>query len=211
MNYLKSYQLSLGLVPDGVVGKKTAAAMMRDLNIATPVHFAHFIAQARHESQDFSRGRENLNYSFPGLLKHFAKYFRLAELASYANKPVKIGNRIYANRMGNGDEASGDGFKYRGGGALQVTGKNNYQAYFKSVGLPEDSDPDLLAQGGHYFKSAKWYFDVNHVWNNCGTAQDCVLKVSKHINLGNANATGKPIGLDDRDTLTRQMFIVLNV
>jgi putative chitinase len=205
----------LGLTADGIIGPKTAEAMMKALGIKTKVEFALFLGQVKHESGNFSYARENLNYSADGLVKTWSTRFRhilpgesktinqgrdgkaIAEY--YARQPEKIANRVYANRMGNGDEASGDGWKYRGAGALQLTGKDNFLAYFKWSGLPPETDPNILEKPEHYFKSAKWFFDVNNVWRNCGKASErCCLAVSRHVNCGSPNAAKMPINFQER-------------
>lgn len=210
MNYLQVYQQAHGLDPDGVIGKNTAATMMQDLGIQSMTQFCHFIAQIKHESSNFRAGRENLNYSADALKKLFGKYFTQGELFHYARHPEAIANRIYGNRMGNGPESSGDGWKYRGTGALQLTGKNNCQAYFKDAGLPLDTDPDILLQPEHYFKTAKWFFDTNKVWQYCtDQSRECIVQTSKKINLGNALAKRDPIGLNERIELTNSLFTML--
>jgi putative chitinase len=211
MNYLQTYQQAHGLTPDGVIGKHTAEVMMKDLGIIDTVAFCHFIAQVQHESANFKAGRENLNYRAEVLKKLFKKYFKDSEYFNYAHHPEKIANRIYANRMGNGPEASGDGWKYRGTGALQLTGKKNTQSYFKYAGLPLDTDPDILLQPEHYFKTAVWYFNENKVWQYCtDKSNECVLNTSKKINLGNVNSTRTPIGYSERLALTDKLFISLD-
>jgi putative chitinase len=210
MNYLQTYQQAHGLTPDGVIGKQTAKVMMEDLGITSIVEFCHFIAQVEHESGHFTAGRENLNYSANGLVATFGKYFSPGEVASYARHPEKIANRVYANRMGNGDEASGDGWRNRGVGALQLTGADNIQQFLKSENLPLDTNPEVLIQPDFYFKTAKYFFDVNQVWKNCqGGADLNIIKVSKHINLGNADSIRKPNGLAERITLTKKYLHAL--
>lgn len=210
MNYLKQYQTAHGLTPDGLIGKNTANVMMTDLGIKTTVEFCHFIAQIKHESVQFTAGRENLNYGKDGLKNIFGKYFTANELIAYARQPEKIANRVYANRMGNGPESSGDGWKFRGTAALQLTGKNNILAYFKYVGLPEDTDPNVLLEPQHYFKTAIWFFDINNVWQYCeGQHDENVVLVSKKINLGNAFSKRTPIGLKERLVATNDLFSAL--
>lgn len=210
MNYLQTYQLAHGLTPDGIIGKDTAAVMMKDLGIGSIIEYCHFIAQIQHESGNFIAGRENLNYGEDGLLATFPHYFSSHDAHLYARQPEKIANRVYANRMGNQSEVSGDGWEYRGTGALQLTGKANLQAYLSSVGLPLDTDPNVLLQPEHYFRTAKFYFDTNQVWQYC-TSDDslCILKVSKKINLGNADSIRKPIGYDERVIATNNLFSTL--
>lgn len=147
-----------------------------------------FLAQCGHETVGFSVFIENLNYSRQGLLTVFKKYFTPETAKQYARHPEKIANRVYANRMGNGDEASGDGWRYRGRGLIQVTGKNNYQSFQSWVGekvSPESlvSDLDICVLSGF------WYWSVNGL-----SKISDIVTVTKRIN-GGTN------GLDDRRSL----------
>ena len=119
---------------------------------------AMFIAQIGHESINLSAVVENLNYSASGLLKTFSKYFTPETAAKYANKPEMIANRVYANRMGNGDEASGDGWRYRGRGLIQLTGKNNYSIMQLKDGIPCLDAPSILETPEYAVRSACWYW-----------------------------------------------------
>ena len=155
-------------------------------NITEPLRLAHFLAQLAHESADFTAVVENLNYSSDGLLKTFPKYFKDRAIADqYARKPQRIGSRVYANRMGNGDEASGDGFKYRGRGYLQLTGKSNYKAFSAFIGQDCVADPTLVANK-YPMDSAVWFFDVNKIWDICdrGAGEDVVKAVTRKVNGG---------------------------
>jgi len=118
MNQIEKFQQKNGLIPDGIVGPNTLGKMMRVFQLQSIAHAAHFLGQMAHESANFTREVENLNYSAAGLRKIFSKYFTPAQAAAYARQPVRIANRAYANRLGNGDEASGDGWKYKGRGPL---------------------------------------------------------------------------------------------
>lgn len=161
--------------------------------ITQPSRLAHFLAQLAHESGNFTAVVENLNYSSDGLLKTFPKYFKdKATADQYARNPQKIGSRVYANRMGNGDEASGDGFKYRGRGYLQLTGKDNYKAFSAFIGQDCVADPTLVANK-YPMDSAVWFFDVNKIWDICdkGAGEDVVKAVTRKVN-GGLN------GIDDR-------------
>ena len=140
---LISLQTKLGIAADGAFGPGTIKAAMAYYKM-TPERAAHFFAQTAHESGGFKVFSENLNYSAQGLQGIFGKYFPGNLEESYARKPEKIANRVYASRMGNGDEASGDGWKFRGRGALQTTGKDNYSQFAKHLGKPEIMEtPDL--------------------------------------------------------------------
>lgn len=155
-------------------------------NITQPLRLAHFMAQIAHESGDFKFKVENLNYSADGLLKVFPKYFKdKATADKYARKPEMIGSRVYASRMGNSDEASKEGFAFRGRGYLQLTGKDNYRAF--STFIKEDcvANPDLVATK-YPMDSAIWFFDKNKLWDICdkGATTDIVTQVTKRVNGG---------------------------
>lgn len=160
--------------------------------IVTPARVAGFIAQCQHESLDFTILQENLNYSAKGLRGVFGKYFPSDDLANaYARKPEMIANRVYASRMGNGDEASGDGWRFRGRGIIQITGRNNYTQCSKD--LFQDSslvdEPDLLRTPEYAVLTACWFWHKNSLNQICDRG-DIVL-LSKRIN-------GGTIGLEDR-------------
>jgi putative chitinase len=159
---------------------------MEKFGITNPLRLAHFLAQCSHESGEFKLFRENLNYSADGLKKVFPKYFPTDALANaYARQPDKIANRVYGNRMGNGDELSGEGFKFRGRGYIQLTGKDNYKAL--GTFLQEDllHDPDLVATK-YPLTSAGFFFQKNGLWAICdkGDGDDIVTSVTKRVNGG---------------------------
>lgn len=154
--------------------------------VTTPLRLAHFLAQCAHESGNFTAVKENLNYSADGLRKIFGKYFPTDALASqYARQPEKIANRVYASRMGNGDEKSGDGFKFRGRGYIQLTGKENYGAFDKIVEEDILANPDLVATK-YPLLSAAFFFNKNGLWAICdkGDSIDVVTMVTKRVNGG---------------------------
>jgi putative chitinase len=157
--------------------------------INTPLRISHFLAQLLHESGNLLRTTENLNYGAPGLLSTFRKYFTVEQATQYARKPERIAARVYANRMENGDEASGDGWKYRGRGYIQLTGKSNYKALTESLNVDFVANPDLVATPQYAALSAGWYWNSRGI-NKLADADD-VLKVTKAIN-------GGTIGLEDR-------------
>lgn len=126
--------------------------------IVSPLRIAAFIAQIAHESANLSAVQENLNYRGVRLLQVFPKYFNAGNVDAYAGNPTKIANRIYANRMGNGDEDSGDGFKYHGRGLIQITGKYNYAQLTTDAGVDYVNNPDLLAQPAAAAMSAAWFW-----------------------------------------------------
>ena len=197
---LKSLQTKLGLTADGAFGPGTMKAAMAYYKL-TPERAAHFFAQTSHESGGFTIFTENLNYSAQGLQNIFGKYFPGNLEESYARNPEKIANRVYASRMGNGDEASGDGWKYRGRGALQLTGKSNYQAFADYLKKPEImTSPDLVSTV-YAFESAMFFFDKNKLWSICdkGVNDAVILELTKRINGGTH-------GLEDRKSKTIKYY-----
>ena len=130
-------------------------------DISTPDRMAAFLAQTAHESGGFKRLAENLNYSAQALVKTWPSRFDAATAQAYARKPEKIANKVYASRMGNGDEASGDGWRYRGRGLIQITGRENYAACGAALGLPLLTQPELLEQPDGAAMSAAWFWQTN--------------------------------------------------
>jgi putative chitinase len=180
-----------GHIPDSVIAQIPETAEKFGLN--TPLRLAHFLAQCGHESGGFKATQENLNYSASGLKGIFAKYFKEAGLAEqYQRNPQKIASRVYGGRMGNGPESTGDGFKFRGRGYIQLTGKDNYSLFDKEV--PENllENPDLVATK-YPLLSAAWFFTKNglHKIADQGATDAVVTQVTKRVN-------GGTIGLADR-------------
>jgi putative chitinase len=198
---LKSLQEKIGVPADGAFGPGTLRAAMKFYKF-TPARAAHFFAQTAHESGNFKAFSENLNYGVTGLLSIFKKYFPTETKAlGYERKPEKIANLVYANRMGNGDEASGDGYKFRGRGALQLTGKDNYKAFADYMKQPEImTNPDLVATK-YSFESAIFFFDKNKLWAICdkGINDAAILELTKRINGGTH-------GLEDRKEKTYKYY-----
>jgi putative chitinase len=167
--------------------------LLPDYEINTPQRIAAFIAQCAHESGEFTALKENLNYRAVTLRKIFPKYFPTDEIANqYANLPNKqeaIANKVYANRMGNGDEASGDGFRYCGRGLIQLTGKDNYTWFAASIGITPDEASEYLQTFEGAAQSACWFWESNNLnqWADKGD----ILTLTKRIN-------GGTIGLEDR-------------
>lgn len=151
-------------------------------SITTPLRIVHFLAQIRHESGNFKLFVENLNYSSPRLLEVFPKYFTAAQAKQYARNPIAIANRAYANRMGNGNEVTGDGFKYRGRGIVHLTGKKNYQAYKDYSEVDVVNNPDLASRVDIALDIAGWFWSVNKI--NALADKDDVVAVTKIINGG---------------------------
>ena len=179
-----------GHIPDSVISQipETAAKF----NITTNLRLAHFLAQCSHESVNFKAVSENLNYSADGLKKIFPKYFPGNIAESYARNPEKIASKVYGSRMGNGDETTKEGFKFRGRGYIQLTGKQNYTNFAKFIGEDTVSNPDLVATK-YPLASAAFFFDTNKLWSICdkGADDSTVTAVTKRVN-------GGTIGLSDR-------------
>jgi putative chitinase len=175
----------------GLTGKLPATVIAQipdtaaEFGITTNLRLAHFLAQCALESMGFTTTVENLNYRAARLMQVFPKYFRGVDPNAYANNPAKIGSRVYANRMGNGDEASGDGFKFRGRGYIQLTGKNNYTSFSTFVGEDCVANPDLVATK-YPLASAAFFFKSNNIWSICdqGANDATVTKVTKVVNGG---------------------------
>jgi putative chitinase len=180
--------------------------LLPDYEINTPQRIAAFIAQCAHESGEFTALKENLNYRAVTLRKIFPKYFPTDEIANqYANLPNKqeaIANKVYANRMGNGDEASGDGFRYCGRGLIQLTGKDNYSWFAASIGIRPDEASEYLQTFEGAAQSACWFWESNNL-NAFADAGD-ILTMTKRIN-------GGTIGLDDRIKHYKHALHVLGV
>ena len=180
-----------GHIPDSVIAQIPDTA--KKFNITTPLRLAHFLAQCGHESGGFKAVQENLNYSASGLKGTFSKYFKEAGLAeSYQRNPQKIASRVSGGRMGNGPESTGDGFKFRGRGYIQLTGKDNYTNFAKFIGEDTVANPDLVATK-YPLASAAFFFDSNKLWSICDKGADTVTvtAVTKRVN-------GGTIGLPDR-------------
>jgi putative chitinase len=180
-----------GHVSDAVIAMLPDTIEKFELN--TPLRLAHFLAQAGHESGGFKAVNENLNYGAKGLRGIFGKYFPTdAKAALYERKPEKIANLVYGGRMGNGPEASGEGYKFRGRGYIQLTGKDNYVAFGKAINEDLTANPDLVATK-YPLASAAWFFHKNglHKIADEGANEATVTKVTKRVN-------GGTIGLADR-------------
>ena len=159
-------------------------------NINTVNRISGFLAQCGHESLDFTVLKENLNYGAKGLMSTFKKYFPdEATALKYERKPEMIANKVYADRMGNGDERSGDGYKFRGRGAIQLTGKNNYTKFAASIGKPLDETIIHLETFAGALESACWFWNTNGLNETCD--KDDIILMTRKIN-------GGTIGLEDR-------------
>lgn len=163
--------------------------ILPEYEINTPKRIAYFLAQCAHESAGFTAVKENLNYSAEGLLTYFKKYFNVASAGVYARKPEQIANLVYANRMGNSDEKSGDGYKYRGRGLIQLTGKSTYQKFADHCKITVEEAAKYLETKEGAIKSACWYWQTNSL--NKFADVDDIVTMTKKIN-GGTN------GLEDR-------------
>jgi putative chitinase len=191
-----------GHIPQNVIDQVSDVAIT--FGITNTLRLAHFLSQCGHESGGFKAVQENLNYGAKGLLSIFKKYFKtIAQATAYERKPEKIANLVYANRMGNGNEASGEGWKYRGRGYIQLTGKENYKAFDATV--PDDitANPDFVATK-YALASAAFFFKKNNLWSICdkGSSPDVVTLVTKRVN-------GGTIGLADRQKHFKEYYNLL--
>lgn len=191
-----------GHVPDSVINQ--IPGIQEKFAVNTPLRLAHFLAQCGHESGGFRITQENLNYSAKGLQGIFKKYFPSEALAlDYAKKPQKIANRVYGGRMGNGNEASGDGYKFRGRGFIQLTGRDNYKAFDDAVEDNILENPDLVATK-YPLASAAWFWNKNKLNQlaDKGAATEVVTMITKRVN-------GGTIGLADRQKHFNEYYSLL--
>ena len=191
-----------GHIPDAVIAQIPDTAAKFQIN--TPLRLAHFLAQCGHESGGFRATQENLNYSAKGLNGTFKKYFPTeAAAAPYAKNPQKIASKVYGGRMGNGPEATGEGFKFRGRGYIQLTGKENYTAFGKSINENICENPDKVASS-YALLSAAWFFSKNglHKMADGGATDAIVTSITKRVN-------GGTIGLADRIKHFKEYYALL--
>ena len=192
-----------GHIPDSVIAQIPDTAAKFQIN--TPLRLAHFLAQCGHESGGFRLTKENLNYSAKGLAGTFKKYFPTEAAAKpYERQPIKIANKVYGNRMGNGPESSGEGAKFCGRGYIQLTGKENYTAFGKSINEDILSNPDRVASD-YALLSAAWFFSKNGLHKMAdGVATDAVVtSITKRVN-------GGTIGLADRIKHFKEYYSLLS-
>lgn len=196
-DHVKELQKKLRVKPDGIIGKKTFEALCEHYSFPDPIVGVHFLAQCDHETGGFKTFEENLNYSAKGLRTVFKKYFPEPIIAqAFARKPKQIANRVYADRMGNGDENSGDGWRFRGRGAIQLTGRSNYEAFAEDFEMPFLLDDLDRFSTDLAFDAAAWFFWKNNIFDLCiNTDKKTVKEITKKIN-GGYN------GLDHRIKLT---------
>jgi putative chitinase len=192
-----------GVIPDNVLLQ--IRGVMETFQINTPLRISHFLAQCAHESGNFKTVNENLNYGAKELLRTFKKYFPTeAKALQYERKPEKIANLVYANRMGNGVESSGDGFKYRGRGYIQLTGKVNYESFNKMVDDDIIVNPALVATK-YPLLSAAWFWNSRllNTLADKGATEVEVSSITKKVN-------GGVHGLNDRLDKFKKFYSILN-
>jgi putative chitinase len=188
-----------GHVPDAVIAQLPDT--MAKFGIDTPIKLAHFLAQAGHESGGFKAVQENLNYGAKGLRGIFSKYFPTdAKALEYERKPEKIANLVYGGRMGNGAEATGEGYQFRGRGYIQLTGKDNYIAFTKAIGEDCVANPDLVATK-YPLASAAWFF-TRCLVKCTDDSEAAITAVTKSVN-------GGVIGLEDRKKHFKEYYALL--
>jgi putative chitinase len=188
-------------VDDSVISQ--IPEVMQKFSINTSLRLSHFLSQCAHESGNFRLTEENLNYSSRGLLGIFPKYFDVTTSELYARKPEKIANIVYASRMGNGDKSTGDGWKFRGRGYIQLTGRNNYIEFSKAINEDMTLNPDKVAKK-YPLLSAAWFFNKNKLNEiaDKGDSIDTVTMITKRIN-------GGTIGIEDRIKKFREYYELL--
>ena len=185
MSVIKDFQSLHGLTPDGIIGKNTLLKIKEVLAIQSLEMLAHFMGQCHVESAGFTAVMENLNYSEKGLLTTFKKYFTPDTAHLYQRNPEKIANKVYANRMGNGNEDSGDGWKHIGFGLIMTTGTDNQNLFANYIKDPQVKITPSLIATKYPFESAKFYFDNRHLWSLCVTVDEkSITALSYRVNGG---------------------------
>lgn len=184
MNYIKQFQKENGLKDDGVIGKKTITKFAQVHSISLE-QASHVLGQCGIESKMFKTAYEDLRYTVSNLLKYFKKYFTPEQAEKYSGDPVKIANRAYANRNGNGNEASGDGWRFRGRGGMMLTGRKNYQLFSDWIGDPEIMiNPDIVAEK-YFWETAIFYFKTNGLFAKATKVNDItIMNITKAVNGG---------------------------
>ena len=198
---LKNLQEKVGTVADGSFGPNTARAIVQHYRLS-PGRGAHLLGQAAHESGGFRLTEENLNYSVKSIMRVWPSRFATAEdAAPYARNPQKLADHVYGGRMGN----DGEGYKWRGRGFLQLTGRDNYAAFAKDMSLPLVMDDPDIVEDYYAFETALWYFEKNGLFDIAdeGVNDDTIRRITKRVN-------GGYIGLQDRQDYTKKIFGWLN-
>ena len=191
-----------GHVPDSVINQ--IPEIMEKFQINTTLRLSHFLAQCQHESGNFSIVNENLNYSAARLGQVFPAYFKNKDVNQYGGHPEKIASLVYGSRMGNGAESTGEGYKFRGRGYIQLTGKDNYTAFTKLIGEDCVTNPDLVSTK-YPLASAAWFFSKNglNAIADKGDGVDVVTLITKRIN-------GGTMGLDQRIEKFKEVYNLLS-
>ena len=195
---LKKLQAKCGVAPDGAFGPNTARAIAKHYNLS-PERGAHLLGQASHESGGFKLTKENLNYRAETMCRVWPSRFKtLADAAPYANNPKALADKVYSNRMGNGE---GEGHIWIGRGFLQLTGKDNYKSFAADMKLPQVMEDPSLVETDYAFETAMWFFDRNGLWDICdkGVDLDPIKQITKRVNGGYT-------GLDHRVHATEQIY-----
>lgn len=214
MNQIVNFQKTHGLMPDGIIGKNTLTKMKEVFKISKNEHLAHFLGQLAHETQGFKRKSENLYYSSASrIVRVFKSDFdrnknriidagELAHAERLTKNPEALANFVYQNQNGNGDESTGDGYKFRGRSAIQLTGRYNYQIFSDYIGEDCVSNPDLVADK-YYFESAVFFFHIRGIWKRCDAVNDDSIEVvTQKIN-------GGLHGYHDRKSRTYSFLVML--
>lgn len=191
-----------GIIPDHKIAE--LPEVIKTFNINSKCKLAHFLAQASHESWGFTKNEENLNYSEEGLCKIFHDYFlELGKAAQYAHQPEKIANHVYANKLGNSTEESGDGFKFRGRGDMETTGKYNYGKFGEFIKEDLITNPDLVASK-YSLAAAAYFFTQRKIWDICdrGVSTSVIEAVTAKVNA-------QLIGLAERTELLIKIYNAL--
>lgn len=190
-----------GSIPDSTYNQLSGILIF---GIDGPIRLSNFLGQAKQECENFTVFTENLNYSGTALWSLFHTHFAdAAEADTFARQPEKIANRIYANRMGNGDEVSGDGWSYRGRGALQTTGRNNYKLLGDFLGIDLIANPDLVATD-YQLASAAFFFKNNNLWAVCDKGVDIAT-----VTILTTKVNGGTTGLTNRIQYTQEFYNLL--
>lgn len=195
---MKSLQTKVGVTADGAFGPNTALAIAKHYGLSAK-RAAHLLGQASHESGGFSLVRENLNYSAETMVRVWPSRFKtVAEAEPFARNPKALADKVYSNRMGNGE---GEGHVYIGRGFLQLTGKDNYKAFASDMRVPEITQDPSLVETEYAFETALWFFKKNNLFAiaDKGVSDDTIKQITKRVN-------GGYIGLDHRDKETRKIF-----